>query len=221
MKIGTDSMLLGSWADPSGAGCILVVGTGCGVLALMMAQKSGCIIDAIDIHLPSFEEASGNFRASPWACRINIFHSSIRDFSQHNSRKYDLIISNPPFFSNSIKPADPAKLISRHEHSLDLKSLVDYCFPMMKKDASLVLILPVQESKALLSYSSTKNLYPHKVLKVKADVTKLPGRILLRMGFGARHSIEEELSICTPEGEFTKDYLKLTRDFHFFTEKDS
>lgn len=220
MKVGTDSMLLGSWADPSGAGSILDVGTGCGVLALMMAQKSDCIIDAIDIHLPSVEEASGNFRASPWAGRINIFHSSIRDFSKESCRKYDLIISNPPFFSNSFKPADTAKLIARHEHSLDLNSLVDCCFPIMNRDASLLLILPVQESQALLSYSTTKNLYPHRVMKVKPDLTKKPGRILLQMAFGTCHPIEEELSICTPEGAFTKDYLELTGDFHCFTKKD-
>ena len=222
MKVGTDSMLLGSWADPAWAGAILDVGTGCGVLALMMAQKSGCPIDAIDIHQPSAEEAGKNFLASPWAGRINVFHTSFREFSENTGHRYSLIITNPPFFSNSLKPASASKLISRHEQSLGLIPLIDCSVTVMTPDALLYLVLPASGSSTFLRQAAIKNLFPRKIMQIRPCPARPPNRVLLSMGFDSTAPCEaEELSISTPGGKFTAEYLALTRDFHFFAQKDS
>jgi tRNA1Val (adenine37-N6)-methyltransferase len=222
MRVGTDSMLLGSWVNPAGARSILDVGTGCGILSLMMAQKSQALIDAIEIHQPSVEEARNNFLKSPWADRINVYNASFQEFSGNASLKYDLIISNPPFFSNSLKPASGLKLISRHEKSLSFQSLIDCSVAVMSADSSLCLVLPPQESRIFIRLAEIKNLYPQKTLLIRPGQLKPPNRVLLRFGF-AKNPFpgEEELVISTPDRKFTEDYLSLTNDFHFFTQKDS
>ena len=97
MKVGTDAILLGSWTDVSNTNKILDIGTGCGIIALMLAQRSQAIIDAIDIDKSSIDEAAINFDNSPWKGRLRSIHSSVQDFSKKTNTKYDLIVSNPPY----------------------------------------------------------------------------------------------------------------------------
>jgi tRNA1Val (adenine37-N6)-methyltransferase len=110
MRVGTDAVLLGAWACPPENGRILDIGTGCGILALMMAQKSNAAITAIDIHQESIQEAKENFSRSPWPNRLSAKHTGIAEFSESHQSKFNYIISNPPFFNNSLKPFSAGRI---------------------------------------------------------------------------------------------------------------
>jgi tRNA1Val (adenine37-N6)-methyltransferase len=219
MKVGTDSMLLGSWVDPGKAATVLDVGTGCGILALMMAQKSSSRIEAIDIHPPSAEEAGMNFLKSPWKERLSSHCISLRDFSARAVTRFDLVISNPPFFSNSLKPGSLTRAISRHEQSLSLRSLLDGSVALMHGASLLCLVLPVTEHKAFIRMAGERNLYIQKALQVRPCPLKPFNRVLLELGFLKKPvPAKKELIISESEnGPFTKEYLSLTQEFHYFS----
>src|SRR3954468_22106190 len=114
MKVGTDAVLLGAWADVSDSKSILDIGTGCGVIALMLAQRNGgATIDAVEIDEASAIQAKENFERSPW--KLNVFNTSIQEFAHP---PYDLIVSNPPFFSESLLPPTTKRQLARHTKSL-------------------------------------------------------------------------------------------------------
>ncbi|MCX6278948.1 MAG: methyltransferase [Bacteroidetes bacterium] len=124
MRIGSDSMLLGAWSNPGTISRILDIGTGCGVLALMMAQKSTGIIDAIEIDKQSINEAVSNFLNSPWTSRVTPIHDDVAVYSRHTETRYDFIISNPPFFNNSLKSPELRKNLARHDTKLSHEELI-------------------------------------------------------------------------------------------------
>src|SRR5512133_2382473 len=121
MKVGTDAVLLAAIVEIEGAGKILEIGTGSGVIALILAQRSGARIDAIEIDRDSVSQAEENALNSPWKDRIDIIHSSLQEFATQSSNNYDLIITNPPYFSNSLKSSDKKRNISRHNDSLNFE----------------------------------------------------------------------------------------------------
>jgi len=217
MKVGTDAMLLGSWIDPRISSSILDVGTGCGVMALMMAQVSNAQVDAIDIHLPSVEEAKKNISRSPWAERINVFHRPVEEHSRLAGKLYDLIISNPPFFSNSLKPSSARKLIAKHEQALSLGTLLDSSLKLMHPGSSFCLILPVREGKLFISMTKNSGLYPVRILMVRPLPSKTHNRMLIEFSFRKKiQVIEDELIIRTDVNVYSKEYLFMTQQFHYF-----
>src|SRR5664279_2325982 len=125
MRIGTDAILLGAWADPSKAERILDIGTGCGVIALMMAQKSNARVDAIDINPESVEQACSNFTNSPWRERLTAFHRSFREHAKTADGAYDIIVTNPPWFTNSLRSNDERRNLARHHEDFDLSGLFE------------------------------------------------------------------------------------------------
>ena len=140
MRVGTDSMMLGAWAFPGDEGRILDIGTGCGVLALMMAQKSNGNIDAIDIDEPSVGQARENILNSPWFHRINPVWGNIITFSKETLDRYGFIISNPPFFYHSLKSPEVRKNQARHDTSLSHEALIDAVCLLLKEDGAFVLV---------------------------------------------------------------------------------
>ena len=221
MKVGTDSMLLGAWSNPGDAKSILDIGTGCGILSLMMAQKSDASVDAIDIHAPSVAEAKSNFIKSPWAERLDAFCMPLQEYAEKSGRKYDLIITNPPYFTGSLKPASEMRMISRHEISMSYSTLIRWSVSLMHRQSSLSLLLPVKQSRIFTGIAAGENLHPVRKLVVRPFRTKPPNLILMRFGFGIPSNLmEDELVIMTPEGRFTTPYLSLTRNFHQFAQQD-
>src|SRR4051812_36766372 len=124
MKVGTDAVLLGSWIHPGLSRHILDIGTGTGLLALMLAQKSFAGIDAIDIDQGAFMQATENVRMSPWFSRIYIYHHSFQDFIHSTPRKYDLIVTNPPYFHHASKPSIESRVNARHDNQLTFVELI-------------------------------------------------------------------------------------------------
>ncbi|MCX6287372.1 MAG: methyltransferase [Bacteroidetes bacterium] len=220
MKVGTDAMLLGSWVKPADASSILDIGTGCGVLALMMAQGSGAQIDAIDIHGPSVDEATYNVSQSPWPGRIRVFLQPVEDHAFLGGLTYDIIISNPPFFNNSLKPSSSKKLLAKHEHTLTLGILLTSSLKLMHPGSSLCLILPTTEGKMFTSMAEGKGLFPFKRLTVSPLSSRLPHRILTEFRFlKPAEVIEDELTIHSADGGFSEKYLSMTQNFHLFHPK--
>ena len=217
LRVVTDSMLLGSWANPGTAGRILDIGTGCGVLALMMAQKSAAAIDAIDIDMPSVTEAAENFSGSPWHSRITAIHTSLQAFSCHATAGYDFIITNPPYFSNSLKSPKVRVNYTRHDESLPLSALARHASHLLTADGRFALVLPSDAAGRFRTICDGNGLYLSRNLDVYPGQTKLPKRTLMeftKCRIGDPES--STLTILDEPGKFTPEYLALTGGFHNF-----
>ena len=126
MKVGTDGVLLGAWAGTESCSRILDVGTGTGLIALMLAQRSKAVVDAIDIDADACLQAQENAESSLFAGRINVFHSDLADFAQASTHLYGLIVSNPPYFVDSLKCPNLQRNTARHTDTLTLEDLLQY-----------------------------------------------------------------------------------------------
>jgi tRNA1Val (adenine37-N6)-methyltransferase len=217
MRVGTDAMLLGSWAEPAMAGKILEIGTGCGVLALMMAQKSAALIQAIDIDLPSVREAGENFRRSPWSERLTAIHVSLGDFSRERGPEFDFIISNPPYFSNSLKSRYDRKNITRHDDALSGSELLQSVTRLLAPQGTFAMILPAAMAVAFTASAVPAGLYVSRRLEVRPKPVSAPNLILMEFRRDPVKAAETgSLSILGEDGKYSVEYLKLTAGFHSF-----
>ena len=215
MKVGTDAVLLGAVAKAENAGKILEIGTGCGVISLILAQRCQARIDAIDIDKESVSQAAENVQNSPWKDRINIIHCSLQNFTQQPGNKYDLVISNPPFFSRSLKSPSKKRNISRHDDSLSFDELIEGSLELMTLDAGLWIILPVNESREFMKKALKSGLFAHYILKIATKKGSTYRRIILQLKkSNSEEVIEQEISIKNNDDSFTRDYVKLTHEFY-------
>jgi tRNA1Val (adenine37-N6)-methyltransferase len=222
-KVGTDSVLLGAWVSVEKTGSILDVGTGTGLIALMLAQRTaacargtGIPIVAIEIHVASCEQAMVNVRISPWDQRIKVINLSFQDYCEAEPAMFDLIVSNPPYFIDSRKPDDPGKEISRHDTLLSLGDLVSGVEKILTREGKFCLILPVEESHKMQKLAGENELHLHRICRV-SPTTSLPvKRHLLEYRKKPVKTVQEsEMAI---EGDrrhdYTDAYRELTRDFY-------
>ena len=213
MKLGTDSVLLGACVDVDGVKSVLDVGTGTGVIALMIAQRTeGELqpqIDAIDIDLPSVEEAKENFENSPWADRLRVFHSALQDYPL---KEYELIVSNPPYFDNSLLNPDSRKSGARHTFSLSYIDILEYASEALSAEGRLALILPAEVEKNLIRVAASYSLFPLSILRVRTVERKSPKRIVIEF---SRIKLESRITNLTmsSEGKYTAEYNKLVEAF--------
>ena len=215
MKIGTDGVLLGSWTPLSNnPKKILDIGTGTGVIALMLAQRtSNSIIDAVEIDSESFLQAKENFETSPWANRLHIFCSSIQDYIHVAPTQYDLIVSNPPYFSNGTPSKYSEKNLVKHTNHLPHDELLDAVCQLLDDQGIFSLILPEQEGNKFIRESVNFGLYPFKITKVYPKKSKPISRVLMLF-----KKIETNDLILLNESDLRNDrtleYQKLTGDFY-------
>jgi len=217
MKVGTDGVLLGAWASvPGPAGRVLDVGTGTGLIALMIAQRTRDVrVDALEIDTSSARQANENFKNSPWKERLNCVHSSFQDYSSQSNFQYDLIICNPPFFSGSSKTRSIEKNLARHDDSLSLRDIFKGSLSLMKKTTVISLILPVDKDK-----HATELMLEHKMYcKRKTRVIPAPGkstnRVLLELSFIPGKCDEDDLSIEMGKRHMYSDQFRsLTEQFY-------
>ena len=213
MKLGTDSVLLGACVDVDGVKSVLDIGTGTGVIALMIAQRTeGELqpqIDAIDIDLPSVEEAKENFENSPWADRLRVFHSALQDYPL---KEYELIVSNPPYFDNSLLNPDSRKSGARHTFSLSYIDILEYASEALSAEGRLALILPAEVEKNLIRVAASHSLFPLSILRVRTVERKAPKRIVIEF---SRIKLESRITNLTmsSEGKYTAEYNKLVEAF--------
>ena len=159
MKVGTDGVLLGAWAGTESCSRILDVGTGTGLIALMLAQRSKAVVDAIDIDADACLQAQENAESSLFAGRINVFHSDLVDFAQASTHLYDLIVSNPPYFVDSLKCPNLQRNTARHTDTLTLEDLLQYSRKLLAPQGRIALILPYDQKDRLTDCIQTQNLF--------------------------------------------------------------
>ncbi|MDR2010681.1 MAG: methyltransferase [Bacteroidales bacterium] len=214
MKVGTDGVLLGAVADCKDAKRILDIGTGTGLIALMMAQSSEAMIDCIDINKHAVELAERNILKSQWNDRINIYFSSLQDFNP--SVKYDLIISNPPYFTNGIIAADKNRALARHTVELSYFHLADNVARLLDNNGKFYVIYPAAQSKQFeiiakeynMFVDLKINIYPRHnlpVVRVISGYSKLKNPV-----------IKEDTIILENDTrhDFTEQYKNLTREYY-------
>lgn len=215
MKVCTDAVLLGAIVEVEHISNILEVGTGSGVIALIMAQRSEALIDAIEIDAESVDQAMENARNSPWQKRIRIIHQSIQDYTQQTGKKYDLVISNPPYFSRSLKSHIEKRNISRHNDILSFEELINCSIQLMSADASLWVILPMKECVEFLEIAERSGLFIHLKLNVFYKSGKKCQRIILQFTKNAPLEINSrDLTIKNGDNTFTPGYKELTKELY-------
>lgn len=215
MKVGTDAVLLGSWTGASSPNRILDVGTGCGLIALMMAQRyTTAHIDAIDIDEPSIVESSLNFSVSPWGERL---HAKLSSLQEWQSKPYDLIVSNPPYFSRGYTISKKNRALARSQESLSFESLLTHTTRLLHPAGKFALVLPASSLAEFFLKLEQSQLNCQKKTEVLSFEGKSAALVLLELGFEPRLMQEDQLCIRTEEGNYHSDYLSLTRDFYLFS----
>lgn len=216
-KVGTDGVLLGAWAEVAQAQRVLDIGTGSGLIALMLAQRSrsSAAITAIEPHRPSFEQACENVAASCWSGQIELYNCPLQEFFTADSGCFDLIVSNPPYFVNSLKNPDSQKAATRHTDSLSFAELIDGVVRLMLPEGSFQLILPTFEAELLLQEAKRRGLFCNRVLEVLPKIGARCSRMLMSLSFSDSPCQVEQLTIETEQRHcYTDEYVALTRDYY-------
>jgi tRNA1Val (adenine37-N6)-methyltransferase len=215
MKVGTDAVLLGARVEIAGAEHILEIGTGCGVIALILAQRSKALIDAIDIDEDSVNQANENVIQSTWNDRIKVFHNSLQDFTSQVEKKYDLVVSNPPYFSRSLKSPKKTRNISRHNDMLSFEDLLSCSTKLMTEEASLWVILPVKESEKFVESATRLGLFAHSNIKLFPKDGQCQHRNIFHFKkTPSYHTKKVILNIKNADGTYSDDYIVITKDFY-------
>lgn len=216
MKVGMDGVLLGAWADTSGAERILDIGTGIGLVALMLAQKNASAqIDAIEIDRDACDEACFNVLQSDWSSRIKLFCQSFQEFATETENKYDLIVSNPPFFSNGVKAPDKTRAQARHAYALPLDVLISGAAKLLNENGQIALVLPIEQFQKIENLAKINGLFLSCLCSVKPNPIKPDFRILVELRNWASTLQEETLMIeFEKHHDYTPEYRKLTKDFY-------
>lgn len=214
MKVGTDAVLLGAWAEVQPTDWVLDIGTGCGILPLMLAQKGIAKVHAVDLDEASALEAAENFQASQWSRQLFAFHADIRKFTMQCT--YDLVISNPPFFINSYKSDTDRKNQTRHtDTSLSFVELASVVKRLLKPDGRFVLVLPERESHDFIPIAEKYHLFVHKCQQIIPMEGKEPNRVNLELRFGKPESVQvTELVMRKVDNSFTEEYNDVVKPYY-------
>jgi tRNA1Val (adenine37-N6)-methyltransferase len=216
MKVGTDAVLLGAWIRPGTAKRILDIGTGTGILAIMLAQKSTAAIDAIDIDVEAVEQARQNADFCKWRERVKVAHASLQQFSKAAGSKYDLIVSNPPYFIDSSKPPEEGRTLARHNDYLPFDELVEGVVKLLEPHGKFFVILPNKEAIIFKDLAEKKGLKLSRLLRVRTKHDKATEkRHIMQFEFHPA-SFSEDSIVIEKEGrhEYTDEYKELTKDYY-------
>lgn len=215
MKVGTDAVLLGAWTNVSGTRNVLDVGSGTGIIALMLAQRSDALITAIEIEKNAAEEAAANAKNSPWGNRISVKNISFQELAKSTNQKFDCIVSNPPFFSNNIKSADKNLAMARHNDLLSFSELAEGAEKLITDEGILSLVLPVESALKFTELAAKMNLHLVRLTEVSPAPRCKSHRHLLEFSKKQLPLKKDFLSIRTNDGlDFSAEYKQLTRDFY-------
>ena len=215
MKVGTDGVLLGSWVKPADARMILDIGTGTGLIALMLAQRSNAIVDAVEIHPDAYEQAQQNALMSQWADRIRVFHDSFQRFARRSDAKYDLIVSNPPYFNCPAPKQKLSREIARHLNTtISMDELLQGVTKRLSDDGCFYLIMPVREGKVFVEKAEGYGLHCNKRCSIHTTAAKTPKRWMMQFSTARTLVKEETLIIQDGDQRFTEEYVELTSDYY-------
>jgi len=215
MKVGTDGVLLGAWADTENVNSVLDIGTGTGLIALMMAQHSEATITAIEIEENAYLDAKSNVQNSPWSERIKVVHSSFQEYLKNNSQHFDCVVCNPPYFTNSIKSKTESRTIARHNDQLPFETLVEGVSHILNKEGHFSVVLPAGAESDFRYLAANVRLFPSRITHVKPKPSKAASRVLMEFRFEATLKAEDELTIETEtHHEYLPEFIDLVKDFY-------
>jgi len=215
MKVGIDGVLLGAWTNVENVDKILDIGTGTGLIALMLAQRSNAIIDAIDIEQSAILQANENFVQSPWKNRIFAKKISLQDFSKNTTECYDLIVSNPPYFVNSTKTPNENRTNARHTDSLTHEALIENSILLLKPTGRICIILPVNEGLHCVDYAESKGLFCTKLVTVYPKPNVIAKRLLIEFRLQFSERIDSEIVIeSNVRHQYSPEFSNLAKDFY-------
>lgn len=218
MKVGTDGVLIGAWVNLSDCDeCnILDIGTGSGVIALMLAQRCNTAnIEAIEIDKEAACQAGENASSSIFASRIKVKNISLSDYNEHCNLHFKRIVSNPPYFKDSLKCPDNQRSLARHSDTLSMQSLISTSANLLTPDGHLALILPFTQKEMLLQTAEKNGLFPIRITDVFSREDLPPKRILIELSKKKSEAIEiNQLVIEISPLHFTPEYIQLTKDFY-------
>lgn len=215
MKVGTDGVLLGAWADCSTATRVLDIGSGTGLVSIMLAQRCNAEIDAVEIDENSYLQSLENISTCPWRERITAHHMPIQEYKKTTSGKYDLVVSNPPYFVNSLKPGNAGKNISCHNDLLPFPDIINAVNTLLEDSGKFSLILPYTEGLLFIEQCSRSALFCSKKTTVFPCPWKKPSRLLLE--FRKTESLLTEGSITIELNQrhgYSPEYVSLTKEFY-------
>jgi tRNA1Val (adenine37-N6)-methyltransferase len=212
MKIGTDAILLGAFAEVEFSKSILEVGCGSGIISLMLAQRSLATITAIDIHSPSINEARQNFLKSQWSDRMSVIQTSLQEFSPTGT--FDYIVSNPPFFSDSMKSHRDERNLARHNDTLLPGDLAKHTKRLLTKTGTFTCIIPADIIERYKEAFKAENMFPESIIHIKPKPGRESNRVIVKFSSRKNQVIESTFILRNSNNEYSDEYRRLTRDFH-------
>ncbi len=213
MKVGTDGTLLGAWAKADNPKQILDIGTGTGIIAMMMAQRfENAQVKAIELEINASQQAAENFQNTRWSNRLISEHISLQNF-QHTP-SFDLIVSNPPYFENNLKPTRKQRKQARHTDTLSFESLIEYSSKLLNKNGSLAIILPSENKSKVEKIAKNHKLHINRLCWVKGTEKTTIKRALLQFSFQENRLEETTLIIEKERHLYTDEYTRLCKDFY-------
>jgi tRNA1Val (adenine37-N6)-methyltransferase len=219
MKIGTDGVLLGAWSSVNTfPDSILDIGSGTGVVALMIAQRSDAMtIDAVEVDENAYEQTVENFEQSDWGDRLYCYNATFQEFANEIAEEeetYDLIVSNPPFYTDEFETKDDARNKARFTSSLSFEELLSGVSKILSADGKFTIIIPFKEEENFINLAKNNNLLLNKVCHVQGNPSSEIKRSLLEFSFHQTEIIKEHLIIEIERHQYTEDYINLTKEFY-------
>ena len=216
MKIGTDAVLLGAWCPiENNPFSVLDIGAGTGILALMLAQRTFAEqIDAIEIDESAYEQCVENFENSTWSDRLFCFHAGLDEFVEEPEDEYDIIISNPPFYTDDYKSENEQRDLARFEDALPFEELIDAAALLLSENGIFSVIIPFKEEEKFIQLCNEVDLFPFKITRVKGTEKSEIKRSLLAFSRLKKEIEQTGLVIEIERHEYTSDYIAYTKDFY-------
>lgn len=212
MKVGTDGVLLGAWTPIKTEKSILDIGCGTGVISLMLAQRSRAEITSIDIDLAAYQQAQDNFKNSKWSNRLFVQHASLQDFEENNQKKFELIVSNPPFFS--AESIASSRAIARSQNQLSHKQLIKLSKNLLSQNGRFCCVVPIEQQQLFIDYGNEVGLYPSKICEVKGKLGGKIKRTLLEFTTTPQEIESSELVIeLENRHQYSEAYTSLLKDY--------
>lgn len=214
MKVGTDGVLLGAWSNTDNAQSVLDIGCGTGLISLMIAQRCEAKITGIEIDELAADECKYNFDNSPWKERLLLVHADFNSL-QNGEQKYDLIISNPPFFTNGITAPDKSRATARHCETLNYDSLIAFATKHLSDTGRLAFIAPADKHDEIVNTITMNKLHILRQTDVYSKPSKdIAVRTMWEISPVGQNSIYSSLYIHNDDNTYHNDYISLTKDFY-------